>query len=659
MTVTLPSGASTEAPSRSLLRDLTEEQFTERFGCDRFTATVLGNRFSYLVEHMSTRLLAGAFSPVLRDFFDLAATITGPAADGYPTPATSNGIVLMAGTTIDAVRNVLEEYGPQRLVPGDVLISNDPYRTGNHNNDLLFVRPIFHDGRAVAFVNINAHQLDMGGTVPGGFSCVKRNVYENGLVLAPTLLVHAGEPVESVWNLIFDNVRMGEVIQPDMRTLCSSLELGERLLRESIDRYGIVAVHGAMAYACDDAAERMALGLQTVSDGEWSAVAAVDCDGVDDTEDYDLHVRVIKRGHRIEVDLSGTARQARTCINATALDVKTSVIVALKYLFDPRGRFCSGSFRNIDIIVPEGTIVSALPPDGAVFMYFEQNQVVLGAMLQALQEAVGEDAIAGDRGSADLHTAFGFHPDGRMWVSAMQCGGEIGPLGANRFGDADTQAMAYQANGVAPEIEAIEADSPVVVLRHEPVPDTAGPGYHRGGASMLRDSYWLTDAAHTLNELRYKRAPGFGVCGGQTGRTGGVWHFAPTGAPALLRPAAGPESYREATPLAGVVDPETHLPDSDGTYVYPFAQPAYPTPARSVVRYRTNGGGGWGDPLAREPERVRIDVRDGYVSVEGARADYGVVVLGDPDTDPEGLVIDEDATEELRAERGATRRKPR
>src|SRR5690606_15371219 len=127
-----------------------------------------------------------------------------------------------------------------------------------------------------------------------------------------------------------------------------------------------------------------------------------------------------------------------------------------KYLFDPEGRFCSGYYRDIDIVVPDGTIVSALPPDGPTFMYFEQNQALLGAMLRALSRAVGQAAIAGDRGSPDLHTAFGVDAEGRPWVSAMQCGGEVGPLGANRYGDADSQAMTYQANGVVPEIEAIE-----------------------------------------------------------------------------------------------------------------------------------------------------------------------------------------------------------
>ncbi|GLI26518.1 hydantoin utilization protein B [Agromyces rhizosphaerae] len=650
MTITTP-----ETRPRQLIRDLDEAAFRDAYGCDRYTATVLGNRFDYLVEHMSARLLTGAFSPVLRDFYDLACTVAGPAELGYPVPAASNGIVLMAGTTIDAVPNMVNEYGAERLRPGDVLIANDPYRTGNHNNDLVFTRPVFVDGAIAAFVTLNAHQLDMGGTVPGGFSATKQNVFENGLVLSPRLLVSEGVNVPESWNVIFDNVRMAEVLLPDMQTVCSSLELGEQLVRESIDRYGLAAFHGAMRYATDAAAERMALGIAELPDGDWEAEHGVDCDGIDDTESYPVRVAIRKRGDRIEVDFSGTHRQARTSINATVWEVKTAIGVALKYNFDPRGRFNSGLFRNIDIVLPEGTVVSALPPDGAVFLYFEQSQVILATALMALEQAMGERAIAGDRAGTNLHTAFGAWPDGRPWVSAMQCGGEIGPYGANRHGDADTQCMSYLANGVAPSVEAVEKDSPVVMLRHEPVPDTAGPGVHRGGNAMLRDTLWLTDAAHSIIELRHKSITGFGVHGGGHGRNGGVWIYPPDDAGAPNVPATGPDSFRSGTAWAGVLDPETNAPSRQGEYVYPFAN-ANVSARQSVLRYITNGAGGWGDPLERDPEKVRIDVRDEYVTIGGAADLYGVVVTGDPHEDPEGVAVDADATaalrEQMRAERG-------
>jgi N-methylhydantoinase B len=641
-------GVSTAAP---LIRDLDDAEFARRYLCDRFTATVLSNRMRYIVEHMCSRLLTAAFSPILRDFYDFAATLCGPPAAGYPTPAISNSILLFTGAMTESVRATIEEYRPELLEPGDVIVANDPYRGGTHVNDLTFIRPVFHDGEIAGFVNFKAHQLDMGGSVPGGFSLVKRNVYENGLVLSPRALYRRGEPVRETWSLIFDNVRFGAILYPDMQTICAELELGERLFAETLERYGGDAVHGAMAYACDASAERMAQALAAIPDGDWEGEDVIDCDGVDDSEEYRIRVRVAKRGARAEVDFSGTSRQARTCINATVLDAKTTVGVTLKYLLDPTSPFTSGTTRCVDLVIPEGTVVSALPPDGAVFAYWEQSLVVMAALLRALAKALGPGAMAGERGSADIHNANGVLPDGTPWISAAQCGGEVGPFGANAHGDADSQMLSYQANGILGAVEAIESDAPVAILRHEIVPDTAGAGTHRGGAAVLRDSLWLQPAEHHLMSLRYKRTTGFGAYGGGAGRNGGIWLWEPSpeGFRGLVPTDA--EAYRDATGVAGVLDPETGLPDPAGEFRYFLRVPKWETQRGAVLRYVTNAGGGWGDPLARDPDRVKEDVRDGYVTIAGAARDYSVVVSGDPEDDPEGLVVDLEATERLRRQR--------
>jgi N-methylhydantoinase B len=636
------------SPAATAIRDLDEQRFRERFACDRFEATVLANRFGYVVEHMCSQLLTTAFSPILRDFYDFAATVTGPPSCGWPTPAVSNSIILFTGTMADSVRNTIEEYGVERLEPGDVIVANDPYRTGTHVNDLLFSRPVFHGLELAGFVNLKAHHLDMGGVVPGGFSASKRSVYENGIVVSPRALYRAGAPVRETWSLIFDNVRFGELMFPDMQTICANLELGERLLTETVERYGLRAVLGAMAYVCDAAAERMERALAELPDGSWEGEDVVDCDGVDDSEAYRVHVRVTKVGGRAEVDLSGTSRQARSCINGTALDAKTTVGVAFKYLFDPLSPFTSGTIRPIDIVLPEGTIVSALPPDGAVFLYWEGTQALMSALLRAFAQVLGPAAIAGDQCSANLHNAHGVLPNGRPWASVGQCGGEHGSWGATADGDADAYTLTYQANGIAPAIEAIESDFPVAVLRREVVPDTGGPGYHRGGPGVVKDSLWLAPASHYAMPLRYRVASGFGVNGGRDGETGGVWIWDGDAGGAVTMRALTAEAYRDSTPVSGCLDPATQAPSRAGEFVYFGRRPVWQTRPNATLRYVTNGGGGWGDPLDREPERVVRDVRDGYVTLEGAARDYGVVVSGDPEDDPEGLVVDLAATERLR-----------
>ena len=631
------------------IRELDEATFGERYGCRRFVATMLGNRLEYVLEHVCQRLLSCAFSPLLRDFYDFAATITGPPELGYPTPVVSKTFMAFTGTMTESVRNTIEEYGPENLEPGDVIIGNDPYRIGTHVNDVLFCRPVFHEGRLTTFITLKAHQLDIGGAVPGGFSVYKTSTYENGLVLSPRALVKAGVPVRETWSLIVDNARFAQVLVRDMQTICDCLDLGEELLHSSLARYGSEALLGAMRYVCDADAERMATALARIPDGQWRGEALVDCDGFDDKEEFPVRCTITKHGERIEIDLSGTARQARTSINGTYLDVKATVGVALKFLFDPDGRFTSGMYRPVDIVIPDGAICSALPPDGVVFAYGESTNALLLAMLQAMQDAVGENAVAGDTGSPNLHTARGFNADGSLWIAVGVAGGERGPWGATRAGDADSFSIFYQANSIDTAIEVSEADSPVVILRREYVTDTAGPGYNRGGAAVLKDSTFLAPAFHNLITLRYKQPTGKGVRGGRDGALGAVWLWHPADGERVALRDTSAASYRTAIRIAGRFDRETGRPSLDGQYHWFGREREWPTASGAVWRYVTNGGGGWGDPFTRDPERVKRDVRDGYVSLEGARRDYGVAIVGDPAQDPEGLSLDTEATQRLRA----------
>ena len=338
-----------------------------------------------------------------------------------------------------------------------------------------------------------------------------------------------------------------------------------------------------------------------------------------------------KRGGRAEVDFSGTSRQARTCINATPLDAKTTVGVAFKYLFDPAGLVHVGDDARVDLVVPEGTIVSALPPDGAVFAYWEQNQVMISAMLRALAQALGPAAMAGDRGGADIHNANGVLPDGTPWVSAAQVGGEIGAVRrATATATPTAQMLSYQANGIGVAVEAVESDVPVVVLRHEIVAGHGGPGLHRGGASMVRDSLWLAPAEHHLMSLRYKRAARVRR---QRRRRRGDAAGSGSGTDGERRPHSRtrrtPTATRRPSP-ASSIRRRTRRPRRRLPLPVPRAARGRRRPV-ALLRYVNHGGGGWGDPFEREPERVKRDVRDGYVTIEGAARDYGVVVIGDPD----------------------------
>ena len=632
-----------------LLRDLMEDQFQQRYDCDRFTASIITNRLSYAVEHMSTGFMREAFSPIIRDWYDFACTISGPPEQDYPMAVVSNSLMVFLGTMADAMRNSVEEFGPENLSPGDVLICGDPYRGGTHVNDIIFTRPVFVDGSIVAFVNIRAHQLDMGGVVPGGFATTKTNIYEDGLVIPPVLLWSKNQPVRSSFSLIFDNTRFGALLMSDFMSIFEQLKLGERLVLANVDKYGRDAVLGSFTYACDVSAERMRTAIAAIPDGDYHGESLIDADAMDDSFEYAVRVTIRKRGENIEADLSGTSAQARTCINCGILDAKTSVGVTLTMALDPSAPFTSGTWRNIDVTAPPGSLVSSLPPEGGVMFYWEAAGALVAAIIDALNPVLGENAIGGDYGSTNTHNANGVREDGTPWASATQCGGEHGPWGATKAGDGDSYTVLFQINNLDPATETIEHDVPVVMLRKEHVIDSGGPGVHRGGAAQLKDTLWLTDAEQYLSPLRTKRASGVGAHGGRPGRQGGMWIFPPDEGEqigGLLATAS--DVYRASTPVAGVLDPETKVLDPEGVYHYFASEPVWRTRTNAILRCLTNGGGGWGAPFERDPQRVLDDVRNEYVSVAGAARDYGVVVAGDPRQDPEGLVLDLHATNALR-----------
>ncbi len=639
------------------LRDWNEARFAETYHCDRFTAMVLSNRLRYTVQHMSTGLMFSAFSPIIRDWYDFAITISGPPDMDYPMPAVSSSLLVFLGTMEDAVRNTIEEYGIENLRPGDVLLCNDPYRVGTHVNDTCFIRPVFHNGKPIAFVNVRAHQLDMGGVTPGGFSGTKANVYENGLVLGPMLLFQNDKPVRSTFSLVFDNTRFAGFLQPDFMTMAEQLKLGERLILESIARYGEAAFRGTVRYCCDVSAEAMRDAIDRLPDGDYYTEEPIDADGAGDDEPIVVRAKIMKRRGKLEVDLSGSSRQARTCINAGPLDAKTAVGAAFKLLLDRHTPFSSGAYRPIDIVVPPGTVMSALPPSGAIMLYWEVSQALLTGILRELGAVIGADAFGGDYGTVCVHNAHGVRADGTPWQNIGIVGGEHGPWGADQHHDGESYTVPYMINGLDPATEAMEQDAPVLLMRKEYVCDTGGAGYNRGGAAVLKDAYWETAGEHYSMPIRYKKPTGNGVQGGQAGKLGACWLFQADDPATQHSDHMIPlkeDAYSRTTPIAGMLDETSKALDPNGKYFYFARQAVWHTREGAMSRYITNAGGGWGDPFTREPARVLADVRNQYVSIEAARESYGVVIKGDPDFDPEGLTIDEVATQKLRGVRAVT-----
>lgn len=640
------------------IRDMSDEEFQRRYDCDRFTATVLTNRFRHVVQHIGTQLRVRAFSPIIRDSADLCAMLSGPASLGFPMAAVSESLPLFFGSIPDAVRIVLEEYGVDRVKPGDVILVNDYYRVGTHLNDACLIRPLFYGDELIGAVTLRAHMMDMGGVIMYGFGGVKYNTWQDGLRLPPTLLYAAGEPVASTFNLLYDNTRLGHLIIPDLKTASLALELGERLLVETVEKYGFAAYCGAMRYACDASDEAMRDSLRAIPDGIYEGEEGIDGDGLPDSDEYRVRVRITKVGPRAEIDLRGTSPATRGSVNCTWVDIKTAVAIALKCLVDHKHSMTSGTLRAIDIVVPPDAICNPDPPHACQY-YHEVVMTIVNAIYRALNPVLGPDAV----GSSALtvgHFPEGQYPDGTEWNALSEMPNMCGPWGATRHGDGDSsQQPIFQNSVMSGGLESYEMDHPLIVLGSEYMPDGGGAGEHRGGAANAHDVMCRLPAEHRFEQFHGRRPiGGGGVNGGKPGALCAFWLWdgaesEPSDSETRFIPLSLKDPvYGESIPKSGMFNPSTNAPDPDGEYVFVSS----PTSARAgaIVRLVTSGGGGWGNPFARDPERVLIDVRDEYVTVEGAARDYGVVIVGDPVTHPEALAIDDDATALLRADDAAS-----
>lgn len=636
------------------------------------TLEIIRSAFFATVRQAGRIILRSSFSPIIRDAFDFCVTLVGPVAPprlDLDIVAMNESLAHFSGVMPFMVRNLLWEYGRDNLRPGDLIALNNPFKGGNHIYDNGFYKPVFHGGELIGGVAVKAHLMDMGGVIAGGYSTRKRNVFEEGVVIAGVPVYRDDEPYVPGFNLYFDNSRLPDNMLADLQAMHSACTFAEQRLLSLAETHGVDVLHDAMAYTLDYADRSMREGLARLPDGDFVGEDGIDGDAFHD-EPYTVRCAVKKRADAVEVDFSGTTRVAASSVNCSVFDAANGVYTALKFLCDPHNPNNSGAFRAVTVVIPENTFVSALPPAGTT-MYFDAAEAVFNAVTKALLSDTAEVGFGGHYGSnmgllmtgqtagpgaARRPGALGGFAeqvaaatqsipvvlddaDGsgrRLFVAPMLA---LGGFGASEDGDGENFVSMSQQNIMDMSVESIEDDHPVMVTRKEFVPDTAGPGAHRGGVGVVWDRV-VRGEADVVPMLLHLRILPWGVHGGGSGRPGGAW-IGEDGGP--LRPLAGHfDADGEATPAATAAGRDTWLAGNADVAAGPG----------TTLRVRTPGAGGWGDPATRDPAAVLRDVRDGFVSVTGAAEDYGVVVRGDADEDPEGLSVDEAATARLRRPSG-------
>src|SRR3989304_2529076 len=443
---------------------------------DPVTAEIVRNGFNAIVRQMSRIIVRSAFSPIIRDAFDFCCTIVAPQeppALDLDIVAMSESLAHFSGVMPFLVKNLVWEYGAENLEEGDFIAINNPYKAGNPVNDPPSPKPVFPQGRLLGGICVKAHITDVGGMVPGGYSLEKRSIWEDGLVISGMPVYKRNQPYKPGFNLYFDASRLPHYCLSDIQALFSAASFGEKSLLAYAEKYGVETLKGALA----------------------------------------------------EIDFSGTARVGETSINCSVYDAANGAYTAFKWLFDPHNPNNSGAFRPIDIVIPENTFISALPP-ATTSSYFEGAEAVFNAVVKALLPGLGEAAFAGHYGTNVGQFAYGHDPRPRRERSYFAPFALLGAFGGTSAGDGEHFISLSQQNIMDFSCEAIEDDFPILILRKEFIQDSPGQGKHRGGPSVVWDRLFLS-TAEARNLLTHLRFLPWGCLGGKPGKPGGIWMFTP------------------------------------------------------------------------------------------------------------------------------------
>jgi N-methylhydantoinase B len=604
-----------------------------------------------IAREMNDALMRSAFSPVVRDQLDCTTAVLMRNEGAWELVASWEGSCQHAFTTQHICNFVMDEWDLSRTRPGDVILVNDPWRGAIHQSDINLLRPVFVDGEAEFVLLSTSHLVDLGGPIPGGFSNGAQTSFEEQLKFPPILLYAEDVPVRSMFNYILENVRVPASVLGDLRALHGCLVVGERRLRDVFDRHGVENVRRAGLHAIETTEANMRRGIAAIPDGDYRVEDFLDDDGVTG-EQIPIVTTVKVRGDSIELDFSGTGRQPLGN-NGSAWAEATRAIEAVKLLVDPHTPVNSGTLRPVETLLPPGSAVCVLPPSSC------SNHVDIGSRAinnveRALGLALGRDAIACDSGTVTMLTLGGI--DTRPGRAAAPWGGFAltgGGWGGTPTSDGISFCIVPMGNCRTSVLEHVELETPVLVAQHEIMPDSAGAGQHRGGFGGVYTVYALADTVVTISSDRVRTgAPG--VLGGGTGMPAYGWYIENFDVSRHLAPF----DLDGLEPLFGLFT-DDGIPDPDhGKFC---VNTRYRTSKVSNVllkagdglRMVNGGGGGWGDPLARDVRAVAADVRNGLHTAEFAAEAYGVVIS---DSRPDLM-----ATERLRTqlsqlrERGAWR----
>jgi N-methylhydantoinase B len=569
---------------------------------DPVTLEVLRNALPAIADEMSVDLQRTSYNMMIYEVRDYCCALLD--AQGRLISQNIGGVSHFVADLGVVIKDGVARYGTAGFRPGDVVITNHQRVAGQHLNNICIYTPFFFKGELLAFAIVRAHWIDVGG-LSTGFGAMSAVVdpWMEGLQFDQIKLYEGGLPDEKMLRMISDNIRYPESSMGDLRSQMAACKLAERRLEELFGRYGRDTILGAIERIFDETEAKCRRVVSGIPDGTYEAESYLDNDGADRESTVPIKVRVVVEGDDMTIDLTKCSLQRKGAINARTL---AGPYIAYKGITGPLEPVNEGSFRALKVDIQEGNFMMAKHP-APMAGWSRALPTVVDTILEALAPAMPEKMPAAHMGTLGGGCIF-FGRDENNKNFVLQTI-EGGGWGARPWEDGESASVSVCQGDVrnAP-IETIELKTPVIVEERALREDSGGPGKFRGGLGQQTRMRGLVDGTWSLsNNGRRKLAP-WGLFGGKSGAISQNMMRLPSDA-----------DFKAFDPVRTPVASDT------------------------CVIVKTAGGGGWGNPLEREPARVLEDAVDGMISLDSARKDYGVAI------DPATMTIDAEATKRLRA----------
>ncbi len=572
-----------------------------KYKADAVTMQVIRYALEAVADDMGYNLMRMGRTTIVKEIMDINCGVL--AADGGIL-AQAHLCPLMIFSLPETAANMIRQV--EKFNDGDIIISNDPYLGGQHLLDVQLFSPVIIEDKPIAFVANIAHQLDMGGAVPGGVAGGLTEIYQEGLRIPFVKLYQKGEEDPQIFSFISNNIRIPEKTMEDIRAQAATTMIGVERIKALVLKYGQDVFLKCTSMLNQYSEKKVRAFIESVPDGDYTGIDYLDDDGIVDTP-VKIQLNVHIRGDEMAVDFDGSSPQTKGNVNCPWSCTKGGVFYTMVGIVDPYMALNSGTFAPIKVSSKKGLVTNPNLPAGVTARSQTMTKIV-EAMLRAMSGVVPDRIVAGSHGQACTNNFSGIHPETNKRFSYIEIQGGGGGARPDKDGP-DGQDL-HLGRFMNTPVEAAEIEYPVMIERYEFIKDSGGAGKYRGGVSTRRDIRFLTDVTWARYSDRQKFKP-LGIFGGKDGSTSSL----------ILNPGTSEEQKCKSKGVDQIK-------------------------AGDLLSICLPGSGGYGPPEERQLQAVQADVIAGKISVQSALEDYKVVL-------DENLNIDKTATDFLRSKKEA------